>query len=519
VFAACGPSSQGQKDATPVDDIQSIDAQTEFTDFPTDPIVEGGLTGVPTTFPTGTGASPCVSDPAPDALYPRNWLRPRFTWTVDTGHNVSLVRLTVANQVNPLVVITPNTQWAMPKSMWMALALHSPGHEVNVTVQSGTWDGTTLSATSTVQDFKIRIAPVDAQGSIIYWTTTSKSLKGFKPGDEDVSLVLQPTQVQGRAIDCVGCHVTTPDGDYLGFATKLEGANPDPSTAYAVGVTPTAQGQVGSAPSFIGAGGAQAMLQPWRGLPAFSAAHWSPTERVLISTKAGDVVSDIGELQKIDLTAATMGAAITTLARTGDPGIPAMATWSHSGTSITYASVKTMVDARPSRGPGDLYTVPYANGAGGTAVKVPGASTAEYEENYPSYSPDDQFLSFTRVPKDDEMLFSANKEVFVVPSAGGTPIRLAANDPPACVGRPSPGVWNSFAKWSPDVGLDDGGTRYYWQVFSSKRDGTGRSKLYLSALVVPPSGAPMTTGAIDLWNQPDEDNHTPSWDRIKGLLQ
>jgi hypothetical protein len=203
------------------------------------------------------------------------------------------------------------------------------------------------------------------------------------------------------------------------------------------------------------------------------------------------------------------------MARTGDPGVPVMPAWTHDGTKITYVSCSQVVDARANLGPGDLYTIPYAAGAGGTATKVPGASAAEYEENYPSYSPDDQFLSFTRVPAGSNMLFSASKEVFVVPAGGGAAVRLAANDPPACLGRPSPGIWNSFAKWGPDIGVDGDGNRYYWLVFSSKRLGTPRSTLYLTAFIVSPGGATRSTGAVYLWNQPDEDNHTPAWERLK----
>ncbi len=94
---------------------------------------------------------------------------------------------------------------------------------------------------------------------------------------------------------------------------------------------------------------------------------------------------------------------------------------------------------------------------------------------------------------------------------------MAANDPPACSAQVSPGAWNSFARWAPTVGSDAAGNKYYWLTFSSKRDGSMNSKLYLTAVVVPRSGPLQTFGAVYMWNQPEESNHTPSWDQLKNF--
>ncbi|GAC1542940.1 MAG: hypothetical protein NVS3B10_31380 [Polyangiales bacterium] len=70
-----------------------------------------------------------------------------------------------------------------------------------------------------------------------------------------------------------------------------------------------------------------------------------------------------------------------------------------------------------------------------------------------------------------------------------------------------------------EVGSDGRRTRpaiaNYWPVFSSKRDGSGSSKLFLAPFVVSPSGVVQPHGAVYLWNQPNEDNHTPAWDVFK----
>ena len=116
-------------------------------------------------------------------------------------------------------------------------------------------------------------------------------------------------------------------------------------------------------------------------------------------------------------------------------------------------------------------------------------------------------------------------ELFVIPRAGGTGIRLAANDPPQCAGQqPSGMINNTWAKWSPDVSPGGNGNTYYWLIFSSWRQGmtdptTGSpiAQLFATAIVKPEVG-PLQTGypAIYLWNQPaDVSNFTPAWDYFK----
>ncbi|HEX7604772.1 MAG TPA: hypothetical protein VF316_24305, partial [Polyangiaceae bacterium] len=152
----------------------------------------------------------------------------------------------------------------------------------------------------------------------------------------------------------------------------------------------------------------------------------------------------------------------------------------------------------------------------GTATAVPGASDPSFEEYYPVYAPDDAWLAFDRIPNGNNMYNAAKAEVFVIPSVGGTATRLAANDPPACTGKTSPGVTNSWPKWAPSATKTSDGRSFYWLVFSSTRDENGNPQLYVSPVVVDGQGNVTTFAALYLWNQPaNENNHTPAWDVFK----
>jgi Tol biopolymer transport system component len=228
-----------------------------------------------------------------------------------------------------------------------------------------------------------------------------------------------------------------------------------------------------------------------------------------------------------DVEATSAATASGTLARTGDSQLAGAPAWSHDGNTIVYVSTNRICTGRLGNctpqynqpadvgSRADLFEIPYAGGAGGNATGVQGASDPTLQEYYPSFSPDDRWIVMNRAPNDANMYDQPAAEISVVPASGGTPTRLAANDPPACSGQTSPGLTNSWGKWGPTA-LQAGGSTYYWVVFSSKRAPSGIPQLYITSLVQAADGTLATHGALYLWNQPPaEANHTPAWDTFK----
>jgi Tol biopolymer transport system component len=185
--------------------------------------------------------------------------------------------------------------------------------------------------------------------------------------------------------------------------------------------------------------------------------------------------------------------------------------WSHDGERVVYTSVAGVIDGRPDHGPMDLRIIPYADGAGGISTPLAGAAEPAYNEFYPAYSPDDAWVAFARVPDAQASYDAPLSEVFVVPASGGKALRLRANDAAACSSKKSPGMTNSWPKWSPSVSRANGKS-YYFVTFSSRR--RGLPQLFVTALV--DDGRTLTSyPASYLWNQPaDEGNHTPDWSDV-----
>jgi hypothetical protein len=494
--------------------------RTEQHDFGA-PVLD---TGVPANAPAlfagkaadaGALAGPCLYDPEIGTLFPNNWLRPRFRFSASNGENLFQITLIVPYESSPLVIYTTASGYTLDAARWKIVTSVGVG-TVKVSIRSAVVAGGVVTAgpfQGTEGTFEI--APVSAAGSVVYWTTSNGTvLKGFKIGQESVQSVITPAQVSGSP-DCVACHTSTPDGNYVALTATPNGDGTSPAYLDIRSVDGKATQPPYLTPS------AQALLaRANQHAATFSKSHWSAGDYTMLSmfyaanptTQAVD-----SEIIWTDLaaTSQTEGAAWGVLPRTGDPNQASSAAFSHDGTKVAYVS--TPAGAAGGAGiietAGGIWTVPYANRLGGAATQVAGANDTAYTQYYPIFSADDEYLAFNRVPTGSTSYNDDAAEVFVIPSKGGTATRLAANDPPACLGVKSPGITNSWPKWSPEIATS-GQSSYYFLVFSSTRDpgAMGGPQLYVAPILV--KGSTVTTySALYFWNQPEtEHNHTPAWD-------
>jgi hypothetical protein len=431
------------------------------------------------------------------------------------------------------------------------------------------------------------IAPVGANGKLVYWSTsgttyfngqptgTETVLNGFAVGDEGVVEVLRPfvgataqvamqTYDQGqnkRAVKCIGCHTSTPDGSYIAFNDFYPWGAVLASGSAPAGMAPPT--------SILGVGGLNAITQPWVGITTFSPAHWASGDRIMVAPLGtcdvnGTPLQPCNRGNGADMDQKP-GLAWFDLESTASPDInngvaPALRgtawnwvyapqtglyaaapSWSKDGTKVLFTMTDKVKSGRlGTSGNAHLYTVPYSKAAAQAATPVPGdGSAAGKAQYYGVFSGDDKMIAYneldasvaaaTHPPLDsmdtsalDGMYAQPKTEIFVIQSQGGTKRRLAANDPPQCPGQmASPGINNSWPKWSPSVETS-GNRTYYWLIFSSWREGgkypTGGpiAQLYMTAVTMDEVSIQTNYPAILLWNQPaTNSNHTPAWDRFQ----
>ncbi|MCA9592947.1 MAG: hypothetical protein KC776_06535 [Myxococcales bacterium] len=510
---------------------------SSYEDFPKDPEVESTLPSDTPSHFSGAGdptGGPCLFEPALGALIPKNWSPLRFEWTPGAGQNVFELRLHVDNQDNDLVVYTSQTSYTFAKTTWQALTQHSSGHDIDVTLRGAQIDnGNVVSGPATGAEGKLHIAPVSAPGSVVYWTSGAPgsgatALKGFTIGDTAVSTVLTPAIVGGDTT-CVACHASAPDGKFTFYVR-------DGSAGTRSVDVRSVDGQ-GTAPAdtVVSATALSLLGRTKQSAPVLSPAHYSATDAVAVAVFFDPTLTqNKNELVWTDLHTTDPNAGWGIFARSGDPGQVASPTFWHDGSTIAYVSapvtsegvIARVTDADPHM---DIYTIPFANRQGGTATPLPGASDPAYWEYYPVISPEDTLLAFNRAaPYQDangwaDSYNEPGGEVFVVPSGGGTATRLSANDPPACTGKTSPGLTNSWPRWAPTAETFEGKT-YYWVVFSSTRRDASNPQLFVSAVVTSESGGSVTVDetypALYVTAQvPEENNHTPAWDFFQVVPQ
>ncbi len=474
------------------------------------PVLDGDVpAGAPGLFgaPGQTSGGPCLFEPEIGTLFPRNWLRPRFRFNAANQENLFEIKIAVPNEQSPLIIYTRNTTYALDAATWKLITTLAAGEKLHVTVRSAVESGGAITAgpfAGTEGD--IEIAPVDAAGTIVYWTTSNGTqLKGFQVGDETVQTVVTPAQGNTQ---CVACHTSTPDGKFVAATASDNPGDGSPGYVRLLSLDGKA-----AAPAFVTPSAASLLTRTPQHAPAFSLAHWVQGDHTMLSMMPINGRSEI-TWTDLEATGTTQGQGWGIIARTGDDRAASAATMSHDGKTIVYTSASSSGAGTISTD-GALFTVPYANRQGGAAQPVAGASEAAYHHFYPSFSADDQLLALNRIPAGQTSYNNPTAEVYVVPAAGGTATRLIANDPPACLGTKSPGITNSWPKWSPSVGTVKGKS-YYFLVFSSTRNpGSNGPQLYVSPIVVE-NGTVTTYAALYLWNQPElENNHTPAWDVFK----
>jgi len=474
--------------------------------FPNRPVIVAPLpSDIATRFgPAGSGApsgGPCLIEPESGSLFPRNWLPPRFSWSPFSARTAIEIRVHVDAEPSDLVVYTPDAAWTLDSATWRALASEDSDRAIQIATRSLNLDDPKAMPALGSQA-TITIAPADAPGTIAY-SAAGTAIRGFRTGTPDVITLQHATA--GR---CLGCHTGTPGNTFIAYSEAAASDLPDGQSGAVL--MRLARDRVSVATAVSSPTGLTLLARPGQHQATFTGAHWAAGDFRAITLYQQQLT-----WTDLNATSTDVNVGWGQLSRTGDPGQAASGPqWSHDGTFVLYAS-GTGTDAGGIISKGDLYRVPYNAGMGGTATPIAGASDAAWNEYYPSLSPDDRQVAYARVPRDEESFHNPAAEMFVIPVAGGTPQRIRANDPAACLGAHSPGVTNSWPRWAPAATVTNGRT-FYFLTFSSTRADGKLAQIYVTPVVIERAGVINTYPAIRLWNQAaNEANYGPSWTALQ----
>ncbi len=397
-------------------------------------IAPGAPADAPMQFngPTSGGTAPTLVYPNDGVMVPANLNTMEFHFMPGTGNN--LFELTfMGTWIEAKVYFTctalgTGCSFTPEQAVWDALAMNEKGQApVAYTLRAVASAGGPIGASSSRQ---IAFSQEPITGGLYYWATAGSTGKvmRYEFGRRNQNAETFIDTIQAGAQTCVGCHAMSRDGKKVTVGTEI----PSQGTVKVFDVA--TRNKLYDVPSSGGGFFPSA--------PSFFAFNPDATQ---LLTAPGTAIA---------LRDAATGTAINeNFIASGT-----MPDWSADGNKIVYAKPGASVPvANPNveKGSIEMITKTGATWSAPTSLVPYANATNNY---YPSFSPDGNWIVFNRGPSDGTSFDGPNAQVWVVSTAGGTPIQLVKGTT----------TRESWAKWAPDVQQYRGGT-LMWMTFTSYR--------------------------------------------------
>ncbi len=347
---------------------------------------------------------------------PRNTPSLLFEWNAAEG---AVYRLDFTSHYTSMTVYTDQHEFVADGPTWATIAGTNAGGEVSVVLSAALADGTVLQEAPRT----LHVNRMDAEGSVIYWSTTSQGLIKLPWGGAAVNL-LTPNEAGGH---CVGCHALSNDGK---IAFSYDGGNAGMGVKRVADMSDI----VGPVPDGATAG------STW---PGGNFKTFSPDGRLLLSTFLGNIKlydADTGALLKDVLS----------------DGTATHVDWSPDGKEVVFVrNVPHEADWAFS-GPSQIAVLPYLGNLNFGSWRVVFDPQPGWKAYYPTYSPDGNWIAFNQSTGD--AYNDPDAELWVIDAGGKRPpVRLTNANGEGV-------LTNSWPHWAP-LPDDD----VLWLAFSSTR--------------------------------------------------
>ncbi|HEY2744916.1 MAG TPA: hypothetical protein VGL86_09855 [Polyangia bacterium] len=465
------------------------------------PGVVGGFDGAP----PGTSGVTLVY-PYAGALVPHDLAPIDVQWNGSTP----VYRVTFAvDNGNRLRGYVPTPSWTPPAANWSWLLDAAAGHQITLSVDGATVDGNGNPQGPLVGSGgqPLGVSPDDATGALFYFATTGDQISG----DGTLERLELGAQMADKYLNksndgngqCVGCHSLSRDGTRVAF-TFLDLTGAVTGTTMTLGSVDATNPTIQQATAGTGA----------------ATQSFSPDGTKMVTAYNGALA----------IRDAVTGALITNLTTTGAAMFP---DWSPDGNTIVFTRSSTACSAsEPNFGQASIYayggsivTLTNSGGTWGNEQVILQAATGE-NNYYPSFSPDGQYLAFTKSSTSTKSSWSVansacsgqdgsglsydnpSATVWIMPAAGGTPVALAA-------ANGAPMKTDSWPKWGPKADGD-----HLWLSFSSTREygnvltgANAHHQIWITSIprTGAPSGDPSTPAVWFPFQDTTTKNHIGVW--------
>jgi len=161
---------------------------------------------------------PAIAYPEDGVTVPRNLEGLAFTW--DKPEAANITRLRMQSGITDMSIYTEGDTWYSSSDVWATIAASNTEGTVDVSVESGVWDGSTLSDVRRGPFFTLTVNRLDARGSVLYWVARSETDDGGQPGGDIMRIPFGSTEAEAfwtfeDAGQCVGCHTLVEAGEKM----------------------------------------------------------------------------------------------------------------------------------------------------------------------------------------------------------------------------------------------------------------------------------------------------------------
>jgi hypothetical protein len=167
------------------------------------------------------GEYPAIHYPQDGVTVPRNLNGLTFGWTVPSDSS-TVSRLRLKSGITDMSVFTANSEWFTTSDTWATIAASNTEGKVDVTIESGTWDGTSLTGVVRGPDMTLTVNRLDARGSVLYWEPSAVDRSGdimrIPFGSLEAEQFWSASDLgweQNDNATCMGCHTLSEANDQL----------------------------------------------------------------------------------------------------------------------------------------------------------------------------------------------------------------------------------------------------------------------------------------------------------------